>query len=235
MSWFLDVSIILIFSLTVFFAARNGFVKTLISAVSFILAIVITATFATPLANYLKTTPIAETIETATEEKITEFILEDAVNVDGLINGDSEKFNTLLSITGINKGELSKWYSENVIDVTNKESALAKHIATPIIDITATAASIVLLFIGTQILLSILSRVLNVIAKLPLLRTCNKFLGILLGIVLAAFRIFLFCFVMRLLIENADFLGSDFISALEPENTLIFDKLQNVNLYSFFL
>jgi uncharacterized membrane protein required for colicin V production len=219
----------------VFFAARNGFVKTLISAVSFILAIVITATFTTPLADYLKTTPIAETIETATEEKITDFILEDAVNVDGLINGDSEKFNKLLSITGINKGELSKWYSENVIDVTNKESALAKHIATPIIDITATATSIVLLFIGTQILLSVLSRVLNIIAKLPLLRTCNKFLGFLLGVVLAMFRIFLFCFIMNLLIENADFLGSDFISALEPENTLIFDKLQNINIYSFFL
>jgi hypothetical protein len=30
-------------------------------------------------------------------------------------------------------------------------------------------------------------------------------------------------------------LGSDFISALEPENTLIFDKLQNINIYSFFL
>ncbi len=235
MSWFLDIAIVLIFAITVFFAAKNGFIKTLISAVSFILAIIITATLCTPLAEFLKTTPIAESIEEATEEKITEFILDGAGDTDGLIEGKSSDFNTLLTISGIEKEEIKTWYAENVVDVENKESALAKKIAEPIINVIATAASIIILFVGTQILLSVLSRVLNIIAKLPVLRSCNKALGIVLGVILALFRVFLFCFIMRLFIENADFLGSDFISALKPENTFLFNIFYNINIYSFFL
>lgn len=235
MSWFLDIAIALIFGITVFFAAKNGFVKTLISAVSFIVAIIITASFCNPLAEYLKTTPIAETIENATEEKITEFILDGAVGTDALVKGESEEFNALLTVAGIDKAELFKWYTEAIVDTENAESALAKKVAAPIIDIIATAVSIVLLFVGTQILLSILSKVLNLIAKLPVLRSCNTLLGVILGIVLALFRIFLFCFVMRSLIDNADFLGNDFISALNPDNTIIFGKLYNIDIFSFFL
>lgn len=235
MSLFLDIAIVLIFAITVFFAAKNGFIKTLISAVSFIVAIIITASFCNPFAEFLKTTPIAESIETATEDKITEFILEGAGDTDALVDGKSSDFNTLLTISGIDKEEIKTWYAENVVDVENKESALAKKISEPIIDVIATATSIVILFVGTQILLSILSRVLNTLAKLPILRSCNKLLGIILGIILAMFRVFLFCFVMRLLIENADFLGNDFISALNPDNTLFFNIFYNINIYSFFL
>ena len=51
MSFLLDIIIILIISLTIILAVKRGFVKTAISAVAFILAIIITVAFTPTLAD----------------------------------------------------------------------------------------------------------------------------------------------------------------------------------------
>ena len=77
--------------------------------------------------------------------------------------------------------------------------------------------------------------ILNRIVELPVLRTANKGLGIALGVILAVLRIALFCFVMNLLIGNAEYLNSDFINSLQPENTFFFKLFSNIDIFSFFI
>mgnify|MGYP003299644338 CR=1 FL=1 len=66
MSIILDIIVVAIIALTVYFAYKNGFVKTAISTVSFLLAVAVTAMFASPLADFLKETSVAETVESTT-------------------------------------------------------------------------------------------------------------------------------------------------------------------------
>lgn len=235
MNFVLDLAIIAIIAITVYFAAKNGFVKTAISAVSFIVAVALTAMFASPLADYIKETAIGETVETATEEAITNALLNTSLGIDGLLDGKSEDFNKLVAVSGMSLEELSTWYESNVVDTNNGESALAARIAEPITDISATAIAIILLFIGSQIVLAIIARVLNLVAKLPIIRTANKALGILLGIVLALLRVCLFCFVMGVLIENATFLNSEFLASLDAEKTTLFKFFSEIDVFSFFI
>lgn len=235
MSWTLDIIIALIIGLTIYFAAKNGFVKTAISALSFIVAIALTAAFSEPLAEYIKGTPIAQTVETATEEQITDILLNGSHEIDELIEGASEDFNTFISVTGLDKEELSAWYSENVVDEEKAESLLAQKIAEPIINTVAMIISILVIYVGSQIVLSVLAFLLDHVARLPVLKSCNKLLGMIIGAVLALVRVCLFCFVVKILIENSAFLGSDFISNLKPENTLLFKFFSEIDIYSFFL
>lgn len=235
MTWALDVIIILIIGLTVFFAAKNGFVKTAISAVSFIVAIAVTAAFASPFAEFIRDTAVAKTIETATEEQITDILLDGSHEIDSVLNGESEEFNTFITIAGLDREELSQWYAQNVVDAETAESQLAKKIAAPIIDTVAMLVSILLLYIGTQIILSILAFLLDKIARLPVLKSCNKLLGTILGIVLALVRVCLFCFVVEILIENSAFLGSDMIANLKPENTFLYKIFSEIDIFSFFI
>lgn len=235
MSIILDIIIVAIIALTVYFAAKNGFVKTAISAVSFILAVALTAMFASPLADFLKETSVAETVESATENAITDVLLETSLGVDGLLEGKSEDFNKLVAVTGMSLDELGDWYHENIADSKKGEAVLASRIAEPITDITATAIAVLILFIGTQLALSIISRALDIVAKLPLLRTANKALGILLGAVLALLRVCLFCFVMGVLIDNAAFLDNSFLSDLDAEKTLLFKIFKDIDIFSFFI
>lgn len=235
MSWTLDLIIIAIFAITVFFATKNGFVKTAVSAVSFIVAIVITFCFAGTLADAIKTTSIADKIETATERKIEDVILENSISASELIDGGSEAFNVLLSVSGVEQSELKEFFNSSENRSLEPAKRIAKKISEPIIDTVALIVSVILLYFGTRILLAIVAAVLDKLAKLPILKTSNKLLGVLLGIVLAAVRISLFCFVAGVLIKHADFLGNSYISALDPEKTLLFRFFSNIDIFGFFI
>lgn len=236
MSWTLDLIIILIIGLTLYFSAKNGFVKTAISASSFIIAMALTATLSAPLAEVIKQTPIADSIRTATEEKINDILLDNSFDVDSLLDGESSEFNNLLSISGITKESLSDWYDEDVTpSVEDATAKLAEGITAPIIDTVAMAVAIIVIYIGTRIALMVLSFVLDQIFRLPVLKSCNKLLGIIVGVVLALIRVCLFCFVASILIKNADFLGNEFISNLAPEKTLLFKTFTEFDIFSFFM
>ena len=226
MSFLLDIIIIAIIAVTIYFAAKNGFVKTVISAVSFILAVAVTAMFASPFADYLRETTVAETVETAVTETVEEILLENSMELSDLLNGASEEFNTLLNIADIDRNELLK--AESIENV-------AKLIADPITDIVAMVAAVIIIFILAQIVLAIAAFFLNKLANLPILRTANKGLGIGLGAVLALFRVFLFCFAMTALIEHADFLGSDFLLGLNPDSTFLFKFFSQIDVFAFFI
>ncbi len=234
MSFLLDFIIIAIIAVTVYFAAKNGFVKTAISALSFIIAVAITAAFASPLADALRDAPFAETVETAVTDMVKDSIF-DEEGLEEFVNGESEGLNTVLSLAGVEKDEFIEWYNSEDANGKDALTRAAKFIAEPIIDLIAMLVAIVVLFIGTQILLSIVAFLLNKLATLPILRTANKGLGIVLGVVLALLRVFLFCFVMNLLIDNASFLNSDFLSGLNPENTFLFKMLSGIDVFSFFM
>ena len=236
MSWILDIIIVAIAAGTIYFSAKNGFIKTAISALAFLAAIVITAMFTTPVADWIKNTSVAETVETATEEAIINVLDEGSYEISSLLNGESEEFNKLVTIAQLDREELKSWYNEK-IDTSAKDGKelLAKRLSAPIIDTVAVVIAVIVLFFGTQILLSIAAYFLNKLAKLPVLRSFNKLFGIILGVILALLRVLLFCFVVNILIEHSVFLGSEFISSLSPESTVLFKPLSELDIFSFFL
>lgn len=242
MTWSLDVIIILIAAITIFFAAKNGFVKTLISALSFVIAIAITVTFAQPLSQTFKETAMAETIKEVTEEKITDYLLnsgEGSRNFGALLGGENQGFNEFIGVAGFDASALNEWFTENVFDLEAAYNeairAMAEKIAQPIIDTMALLLAIVVLFFGTRIVIMIVAKILDVIACLPVLKKCNKILGIILGIVLAFARICLFCFAISVVIENAEFLGSNIIESLKPDNTILYKFFSEIDIFSFFI
>ena len=233
MSWTLDIIIILIVSLTVYFAAKNGFVKTAISASSFIIAILLTAAFATPVAEVIKESPLSVTVRNATEDRIEGILLEGSYEISSLIEGESEEFNKLLAVARIDKDDLLEKYVS--MDPDKVAYNLAVEISNPIIDTVAIIVAIIIIYIGTQIILSVVSFILDKVCRLPVLKSCNKLLGIVVGVVLALLRACLFCFVIKILMENADFLGSGFIAELAPEKTLLFKTFSEIDIFSFFI
>ena len=100
MNWILDIICIAIITLTIAFAVRNGFVKTLVSAASFLIAVFITFCFASQLSDALRSTPVADRIRESTREKIEDLVLESTGSGESLLNGENEAFNTLLGLAG---------------------------------------------------------------------------------------------------------------------------------------
>ncbi len=228
MSWILDIIILAIAGLTIYVSYRNGLVKTLISAFAFVIAIAVTSLFASPVASLIKGTALGDSIRETTEAKIEEALLD--CSPEELLNGESKEFNALLSFAELEKEDLIEY-----IDSENVAHALAVEIAEPITDIAATVIAVVILYIITQIAVSICGRMLDKVANLPILRTFNKLGGVIVGVVLAVFRVFLFCFLMRMLIQVGTMAGNEFLSSFDTEGTLLFKLISNVNVFSFFI
>ncbi len=229
MSWLLDIIIVAIIAVTVYFAAKNGFVKTAISAGSFIIAVALTFCFASPLAEVLKSTSIAEKIETETEEKIETVMLDSSLGIDQLLSGESEAFNTLVAVSGIEiSGRDIKDGSE-----LSPTKQIAKLLTPPIVSTIALLLAIIIIYVGARIILAIIAKILDGVMRLPILKTFNKLLGVALGVVLAVLRVCVFCFIVNILINNSAFLGLDFIGAINPENTLLFNLFKNLEIFGF--
>ena len=153
--------------------------------------------------------------------------------VEELFEGKSEAFNTLIRVAGIDNETLKSWYAENDGASDRGNVRLAARISEPIVSLLSSLAAVIILFFGTKLILFILSRVLDGVMHLPVLRTCNKVFGILLGILLALVRVALLCFVVKILTENKLFIGSDIISGIDPEKTLLFKIFYGFDLFGF--
>ncbi len=231
MSWLLDIIIIAIIAFTVTMAVKKGFIRTVLSAGSFLIAVILTALLASPVSDALKETVVAKAVQESIEDTIAEEISESTDGIDGLFEGESKIFNSLAETSNLDVDYWEQEYKKNSEDI---EKRIAEKIAEPIIDIIATVIAIIIIFILSQLLLSLLSGALDKIFRLPVLKTFNKGFGAILGVVLALIRVCLFCFAANILIEFGGIIGNDFLMSFSPDKTILFEFFSGINIFSFF-
>ena len=238
MNAILDIIIVIIAVVTIYFAVKNGFVKTLLSASSFLLAVIITVVLLSPVKTAFMNTSAADNLRTRVESSIDEILVKNGIeDVEQLVEKDSPSdFTQLLNKVGIGENELStqfkQWKTEAGVDLRER---LIDYLAEPVVNTVVTVAAVALLFFGSLILLKIATYVLDKVFTLPVLKTANKLLGVLLGVLLAIVRIYLFCIIIKLLLPYGQTLDIGMLSAINPEGTLLFRLFYDFNIFSFLL
>ncbi|PKM62812.1 MAG: hypothetical protein CVU97_03485 [Firmicutes bacterium HGW-Firmicutes-21] len=238
MNAILDIIIVIIAVVTIYFAVKNGFVKTLLSASSFLLAVIITVVLLSPVKTAFMNTSAADNLRTRVESSIDEILVKNGIeDVEQLVEKDSPSdFTQLLNKVGIGENELStqfkQWKTEAGVDLRER---LIDYLAEPEVNTVVTVAAVALLFFGSLILLKIATYVLDKVFTLPVLKTANKLLGVLLGVLLAIVRIYLFCIIIKLLLPYGQTLDIGMLSAINPEGTLLFRLFYDFNIFSFLL
>ena len=74
MSAILDILIVVIIGVTILFAVKNGFVKTVLSAASFLIALVVAFLFVSPVRDAFLESGMAVKVRSAVDESITSFV-----------------------------------------------------------------------------------------------------------------------------------------------------------------
>jgi uncharacterized membrane protein required for colicin V production len=238
MNALLDIIIVIIASLTIYFAYRRGFIKTLLSASSFLIAILLTALLLSPVKSALMSSSLADDVRSRVETEINNIISTNSINdVEELTGKDSKvsEFTNILEKIGLNQEDLNakfkEWKAESGANLKEK---FIDYIADPVVDAIITLAAIVIIFFGSIILLKITAYVLDKVCKLPILKTANKLLGVIMGVVLALVRIYLFVILVKLLIPNGNALGIEMFKDINPDKTLLFKLFYDFNIFQFF-
>lgn len=242
MNTILDIIIVAIAALTIYFSYKNGFVKTLLSASAFLIAVIITITLSTPVKNaFMKTSAaddVRERVETTIETILTNNEAKNNEDIVTLLEKDSgvDDFFEILDDAGIErdvlKEKVSEWGNEVGVDLKSK---LIAYISDPIVNALITACVVCVLFFGSLIILKIVTYILDKVFKLPVLKTANKLFGVVLGVILALVRIYLFVLLVKLLLPYGQALDISFLASINPDSTLLFRIFYDLNIFNFLI
>lgn len=231
MAYLIDGIAIALFALMVFLGYRKGFIRTVSGVISFVLALVLSAMLAAPVAEYVYTNSIQSSVTQILEDNLGK----DSPTVEQLDEAleDMPAFiSERLAISGITDGETLLNYVGHVPDGETAATEIEKTIVRSVVYPVLEAVFSLILFVVLQILLSFLLRLLNLLAKLPLIKKINKWAGLLAGAVQGVLWVLFAVSVLELLI------AFDLFEALTPalvENTKLVSWLSGINPFGSLL
>lgn len=235
----LDVFLVAIALLCIKKGSKDGFAKTIVSFAGIFVAIILAATLSKPLTEFAYTSFAQKPIETAVENTIrgqTDSITENAPSVDKLVSGIEEKlrdektpsfvknlFGTEEKIAQLAE-DIKEVYTS---DITELSKAATEKVLKPVIVSIISAITFVLIFAITFLLCTILSKVLKIVNKLPLLGSVNSLLGGIIGFLKGLIIVLIINFVIVSLTSSGTNLW--IVTAETVQSSLIMKNLALVN------
>lgn len=206
MSLILDVILIAIFAAYVIFAAKKGFIRTLLELVAVVAAIFLSFQFSPVIAQTAYDGFVEKQIVNAIEEKIDE-------NVDSLSVAD--KANAVLdsipdfavsfaSSAGVEISDIKEQISSQKIESSNLAQNLADTIAEPIVTGALTVLIFIVLSIVLNIILKIAAKYISKLFDVPLVKSINKTLGGVFGAVKGAVTLLIICTALRFIFGDGE-------------------------------
>ena len=198
----LDLILLICLALSIFFGYKKGLIGVAFNLCAFLVAIIVTWILYNPVTNLvINNTEIDDGIKNAIIEK-------------GVIKQEENKVNE---------------YIEQYITapVTNTTNSVIEDTAKVISEKLVAIGVAIVLFIVVRIALILLKFVAEAIAKLPIIKQCNKAGGLVYGAIRGMFMIYVFLAILFLVmsINNsgtiANMINSSIISKVLYENNLL--------------
>lgn len=242
MNIILDVIVVIIAVLSIVIAAKKGFFRTLLSGTAFLLSLVLTIALVSPVRTALIKTSIYE----GAKQSITEWINDTAMRaVQNAEEGASdtltqatagnEDFASILSSLGIDLEAIKEQITQNSSEgVEASVKAFAEDIGSKVAMALVSFIAALLLFVVLYVIIQLISKFIeSVIKKFPVLKVADGVLGSVLGAIFGLVRIFAFVSLMHLAMPYLQASSNEFIAAVSPQNTLLFNIFYNINLFAF--
>ena len=213
MSIVVDLIILAILAICIFFGYKNGLTKSIIKILSFIIAVIIAAIFFKPVSNLIiENTEIDDNIKQA---------------IVNLVSKDVEENGEIKEDTNLPQAMVN-YINDSVKDAVEETKTTIINNAAENIAITAiNVASAVGLFIITRIILLIVTALTDILTNLPVIKQFDKTGGIIYGIIKGMLIIFVIFAVISLIspaIEKTgviDSINKSFIGGFLYDNNLL--------------
>lgn len=203
-----DIILIALLALGIFFGYRKGLVGIFIGVISLILSIILAFMLQGPVSEYLYTTPIGTSIESS----VTGFVEEN-------INSNDNKEND------------NKFLQDIIQSATNSENTV-KEASKNITLFILKGITFVGIFILVRIICYILQMILNIVFDLPILSSVNKFGGIAINLLASLLKIWILLAAIQLIssVISIDFItnliNQSVLTKLLYENNILLNLLQ---------
>ena len=225
MSLILDLVIILIIALCVFIGIKRGAVKEIVSLIGIVVALILAITIskigATFIYNRFVGEAIYNTVYKAVEDKV-------GVDISTTIEALPEEIFQIGDAIGV---DISEKLESGLKEDTNLASSVAEivseSIAKPLVITIIQLVLFIILFVVFKVLIGWLGKILNIVAKLPVLGSANKLVGGIVGLLKGVIIASIVCYVVIIIlkVQPDGFAG---INQKIVEDTKIFNLISGI-------
>lgn len=194
----IDFIVVAIIFITACIAAKVGFIRTVYQLLSSVISLVLAFFIYPIIEQMLKLTPLYEGIKTWIREILPE-VGNVGLQAQANIIEDTLKWMPNLITDQIIKNNNPEIYQ--LLGVSN----LIEYIVTSVANLCIMGIAIVICFVVIKIGLTVGINILDLVAKLPILKTANKWAGFVLGLIKGIFIIWLICLIIPFLIMIPQF------------------------------
>ena len=178
----LDIILIAIMALSIFFGYKKGLVKVAVKLCAFLIAVIVTLIFYKPVSNLI--------IEnTQLDEKIENIIIENGTKE--LEESEEENKENFLE-------NMQNYVDDTVTEAQNEiVESVANEVSVRLINIIV----IIGLFVATRLLLIVLVLISDLITSIPIIKQFNELGGVIYGIIRGLLLIYLILSVVFLIVS----------------------------------
>lgn len=239
MSLILDVVIIIVMVMCVINGYKKGFFKSMMNLISGVVSVIVAYTFTPALSAWLNakfflgaiSKGIADAFASAAKTT-TEAAGEVVYDLTKMLQ--NPQIGSILERFGAGEQTVADVAGNTTQAGYNVIEEIAVKVATPVAETVSVAIAFILLFIGTAIVLKIFTAIIGLFFKLPVLKTMDKGLGLVSGLITAAF----FGWVLSLAIEAAlpplATVVPDIVSANTYNNSIIVKFFAENSIFDIF-
>ena len=227
MAIILDVLVIAVFVLSIFLGWKRGFIKSMTGLLAFAVAVGVALWLSAPIAQWVYDGTVEPAVSAAIEDVQSDATQSVIASSDALLADLPDGVRTLLTAAGIENGEtLAGKLSPN------STGSLTERLLTDVIEPVVVGAirmiALLVLFLLTAFLVSLLLKVVDKVFKLPLLKGINRTLGIVPGIINGVLGVLIVITLFHLLSALGVLITPDAL-----ENTVIVSRLSDINPFVF--
>jgi uncharacterized membrane protein required for colicin V production len=234
MRLFLDLAPAILIAVTVIVCWHRGFIRSMLGVAKTLIAVIVTYLFGERVSAWLAEHVIGDRVTNYVHTRFLAMheqggeVFDLAHTIENLPNWLKVliKHTDTSSAVGTDYAGMSEASGEQLYD-------MAQSFAAPITNVISDFLGYSAVFLVAMLLLTLLAFVLGKIADLPVIRTCDRLLGFLLGLVSAALYASVFAvliFAVFSMIEGANE-GFRFHEALEQ--TMLFKYVYEYNIFRF--
>lgn len=218
MAYLFDLLLVALFALCVYVGWRRGFIKTVSGLIALALAVLVSAALSGPIADWAYTSMLEPNISSTLEAQLPAEVLPEAAEIDVALEKLPPFVTDLLAAGEAIDGEVVLSKLGAVANGENIATAITEKVIAPIVLPLLEMLCSVLLFIAVYVIALFVLRLLNVVAKLPVLKQLNGLLGMVAGVITGAVWVL---FVARILYVVAGLGWVDWLTPAVLGQTLL--------------
>ena len=222
----LDIIAIVIFALSVYRGYKKGFVKTVLQLCGGIVCLMLAISFSPTVGDFINVSYMEPAFENIVSERMAQIATTentDKPDFDKIVQEEPNKFVEILEKFNIDIDSFKENF-ENLKAESAEDTAEAaiEFVAKPLSQTISYIVAFILILVASILAMAIITFILDKIVKLPILRTANKFLGVVSGILFGLLWIYILSMIIELSLPYMQSSDYTLLAQIAPENTLAF-------------